>query len=152
MIYLLLRPGTENQFANTQKVVVRLLILTVNSGAWTAVLAVLDLICIVAFPTDFTFLIFELPLCSLYLSTLLANLNARKFINNYEPTSIDLSDRNSRGGRTNATGTVLEPIHFVPQSTRRTAFSSQDDSTEEALKKMRSQGGSDAEMDRTYHV
>jgi hypothetical protein len=33
---------------------------------------------------DFTFCIFELPICSLYLSTLLVNLNGRKFINNIQ--------------------------------------------------------------------
>ncbi|KAJ7215195.1 hypothetical protein C8J57DRAFT_283822 [Mycena rebaudengoi] len=124
MIYLLVKPGPNNQFASTKKLVFRLMLLTINSGAWTAVLAVLDFICIVAFPTYFTFTIFELPLCSLYLSTMLANLNARIFITGEAPTSIDLSDRSQ--GRT-TTGTAFEPIHFVGQSTRRTAFSSQNE-------------------------
>ncbi|KAJ7616303.1 hypothetical protein DFH06DRAFT_1343314 [Mycena polygramma] len=107
MIYLLSRPGT--QFKSTQNLVFRLIIMSVNSGAWTALLALLDLICIVAFPVDFTFIIFELPICSLYLSTLLVNLNARKFLRNGAQTSIDLSDLS--GDRNN--GNVSAPIHFV---------------------------------------
>lgn len=64
---------------------------------------------ILAFPVDFTFIIFELPICSLYLSTLLLNLNARKFIRNIPQTSIDLSDMS--GDRNN--GDASAPIHFV---------------------------------------
>ncbi|KAJ7172944.1 Alpha/Beta hydrolase protein [Mycena crocata] len=122
MVWLLLQPRNQNQFTSTQKMVSRLLLLSINSGAWTALLAMMDLICIVAFPTYFTFCIFELPLCSMYLSTLLVNLNARKFISNVHQTSIDLSDMT----RDRNDGNFMEPIHFVQQaeaSTRRTAYS-----------------------------
>ncbi|KAJ7889614.1 hypothetical protein B0H13DRAFT_883937, partial [Mycena leptocephala] len=107
MIYLLSRPRVH--FNRTQKMVFRLLVLSINSGAWTAILAVLDFISIVVFPVDFTFCIFELPICSLYLSTLLVNLNARKFISNGPQTSIDLSDMS---GDINS-GNFPPPIHFV---------------------------------------
>ncbi|KAJ7120184.1 hypothetical protein C8R44DRAFT_173443 [Mycena epipterygia] len=131
MIYLLLKPGNQNQFTTTRKLVFRLLILSINSGAWTALFAVLDLISIVALPSDFTFTIFELPLCSLYLSTLLVNLNARKLISNVQQASMDLSDV-SRGPLAR-TSDCLEPIHFVqPQGT--THFP-QDDSRSAAYKK-----------------
>ncbi|KAJ6511115.1 hypothetical protein C8R45DRAFT_1089240 [Mycena sanguinolenta] len=86
MIYLLNQPRTQ-----IPGLLWRIIILSINSGAWTAILAVLDFIFIVAFPVDFTFCIFELPLCSLYLSTLLLNLNARKFISPVQ-TNIDLGE------------------------------------------------------------
>ncbi|KAF8178206.1 hypothetical protein K438DRAFT_1281600 [Mycena galopus ATCC 62051] len=97
--------------SSTQRLVSKLLILSVNSGAWTAILAVFDFISIVAFPLDFTFCIFELPICSLYLSTLLVTLNARKFINNSQTSmSMDLGDMTRSGNRTSRT----ESLHFVP--------------------------------------
>ncbi|KAJ7165113.1 hypothetical protein C8R46DRAFT_1277300 [Mycena filopes] len=116
MLYLLLKPDV--QFTSTKKLVFRLLILSINSGAWTAILAVLDFICILALPVDFTFIVFELPICSLYLSTLLVNLNARKFIS-VNNESMDLRDMSGSGTGTesrthrNARSTVLESIHFV---------------------------------------
>ncbi|KAJ7248180.1 hypothetical protein B0H12DRAFT_1235087 [Mycena haematopus] len=108
-----------------------------TSGAWTAILAVLDFISILAFPIDFTFCIFELPLCSLYLSTLLLNLNARTFINNVH-TSIDLADMTRSGDRTRSESGGT--IHFVPQPqghrlSTGTTFLSQDDSGSTALQK-----------------
>ncbi|KAF7342112.1 hypothetical protein MVEN_01798700 [Mycena venus] len=109
MIYLLTQPRI--QFTSTQRLVFRLLVLSINSGAWTAILAVLDFIFILAFPVYFTFCIFELPICSLYLSTLLVNLNARKFLSNVQ-TSMDLVDMS--GSTRNPTDSA-GPIHFVPQ-------------------------------------
>ncbi|KAJ6481880.1 hypothetical protein C8R45DRAFT_1100285 [Mycena sanguinolenta] len=115
MIYLLSQ--TRSQFRSTQRLVSALLVLSVNSGAWTAVLAVLDFISILAFPVDFTFCIFELPLCSLYLSTLLLNLNARKFINRVD-ASIDLVDMTRSGNRAHSESATT--IHFVsPRHTHR---------------------------------
>ncbi|KAJ7026591.1 hypothetical protein C8F04DRAFT_1125090 [Mycena alexandri] len=110
MLYLLSKP--EAQFTSTKRLVFRLLVLSINSGTWTAILAVLDFISILAFPIDFTFCIFELPICSLYLSTLLVNLNARKFLtNNNESMDLrDLSDRNQN------VSSVLESIHFVQRT------------------------------------
>ncbi|KAJ7726930.1 hypothetical protein B0H16DRAFT_1591812 [Mycena metata] len=108
MLYLLLKP--EAQFTTTKKLVFRLLVLSINSGAWTAILAVLDFISILAFPIDFTFCIFELPICSLYLSTLLVNLNARRFLTNTNQ-SMDLRDLS--GDRNHNVSSVMESIHFV---------------------------------------
>jgi len=111
MIYLLTKQRI--QFTSTQKLVFWLLVLSINSGAWTAILAVLDFIFIVAFPVDFTFCIFELPICSLYLSTLLVNLNARKFINNTQ-ASMDLVDISG----TRHPGESAGSIHFVQPGQR----------------------------------
>ncbi|KAF7353505.1 hypothetical protein MSAN_01540100 [Mycena sanguinolenta] len=101
MIYLLNQPCVHipSMSSRTRRLLSRIIILSINSGAWTAILAVLDFIFIVAFPVDFTFCIFELPLCSLYLSTLLLNLNARKFIEPVQ-TNISLADITWSGDRT----------------------------------------------------
>ncbi|KAJ7216321.1 hypothetical protein GGX14DRAFT_441161 [Mycena pura] len=118
MVYLLLRPRNRHMFDRTQTLVYRLLVLSVNTGAWTAVLAIFDFVCIWAFPTFFTFTVFELPICSLYLSTLLVNLNARKFLTDVDGT-VNLSDISISGN----SGRQLPAIHFAqrpPPSTERT--------------------------------
>ncbi|KAJ7278511.1 hypothetical protein C8J57DRAFT_1222357 [Mycena rebaudengoi] len=128
MVYLLLKAAPEPQthFTRTRKLVFSLVLISVNSGAWTAILALLDLICpvlndsqMVAFPTAFTFCIFELPLCSLYMSTLLANLNARKWINTRDQKTISL-----RGSRAEAR---VHSIFFLDETSHESAVHSLDD-------------------------
>ncbi|KAJ6511529.1 hypothetical protein C8R47DRAFT_737566 [Mycena vitilis] len=131
MIYLLTKPNA--QFTSTQKLVFRLLVLSINSGAWTAILAVLDFISIVALPVDFTFCIFELPICSLYLSTLLVNLNARKFLSEL-PTSMDLRDMS--GNRNTNQSASAGTIHFVQQSGTAYLSSQADSAVSPAVKKV----------------
>jgi hypothetical protein len=72
----------------------RLLIFSVFSGIWTALFAILVMITVshhvisnilraqvtsqyLGFPDTAIFAVFDLPLCSLYCNTLLANLNSR---------------------------------------------------------------------------
>ncbi|KAJ6478236.1 hypothetical protein C8R45DRAFT_1101626 [Mycena sanguinolenta] len=109
MIHLLNQSRTQIPIMRVERLLSRIIILSINSGAWTAMLAALDFIFIVAFPVDFTFCIFELPLCSLYLSTLLLNLNARKFINPVQTlTSIDLGEITWNENRThNESGGII---------------------------------------------
>ncbi|KAF7366359.1 hypothetical protein MSAN_00892400 [Mycena sanguinolenta] len=152
MIYLLNQ--TRSQFTSTQRLISALLVLSVNSGAWTAILAVLDFISILAFPVDFTFCVFELPLCSLYLSTLLLNLNARKFINRVDG-SIDLADMTRSGNR--AHGESGTTIHFVsPRQTHRhstgTAVLSQAESGSTTLQKFTSTSREDVARDKPEEV
>ncbi|KAK7042229.1 hypothetical protein R3P38DRAFT_310636 [Favolaschia claudopus] len=129
MIILLTRRQVE--FTGTKKLIWKLLVLSINSGAWTAVLAVLDFISILAFPVDFTFTIFEMPICSLYLSTLLVNLNARRFISDNE-TTMDLSDLS---GTRNAHGALSAgTIHFVQRQTG-TTYSDNGDSGTTTIKR-----------------
>ncbi|KAF7341060.1 hypothetical protein MSAN_02092100 [Mycena sanguinolenta] len=110
MIYLLNQPYAHipSMSSKTRKLLSRIIILSINSGAWTAILAVLDFIFIVAFPVDFTFCIVELPLCSVYLSTLLLNLNVRKFIDPVE-TTIGLTDITWTGNARSESGETIPP-------------------------------------------
>ncbi|KAJ6562494.1 hypothetical protein B0H19DRAFT_1375558 [Mycena capillaripes] len=145
MIYLLTKPNA--QFTSTQKLVFRLLVLSINSGAWTAILAVLDFISIVAFPVDFTFCIFELPICSLYLSTLLVNLNARRFISNV-PTSIALADMSGNRNNGGSAGT----IHFVQQGSRTAYLSHAESGAASVTKKVTLPSSDDTDAEKNEGV
>ncbi|GJE83991.1 hypothetical protein PsYK624_000650 [Phanerochaete sordida] len=76
----LLQTKNHNLFRRTDKVILRLTILTINTGLWTAVLAIIDFSLIAWRPLNTVFVIFEYPLSALYLNTFLANLNARKYV------------------------------------------------------------------------
>ncbi|RDB29376.1 hypothetical protein Hypma_014828 [Hypsizygus marmoreus] len=78
MVYLLTRQAPR--FKRSRRIVYRLLILTISSGAFTALLVTTILILLVVRPNTFDWCIFDFPLCSVYLSTLLANLNTREYI------------------------------------------------------------------------
>ncbi|KIK52512.1 hypothetical protein GYMLUDRAFT_251118 [Collybiopsis luxurians FD-317 M1] len=84
MIYLLSGPN-KPKFKSSQLMVKRILILAVNSTLITAVLATVTLILLAAQPKNLYYCIAEASTCSLYFSTLLANLNARDYIRG-EPT------------------------------------------------------------------
>jgi hypothetical protein len=55
----------------------RLIIFSMLSGIWTALFALLDMITYLGFPNNAVYVLFDLPLCSLYCNTLLASLNSR---------------------------------------------------------------------------
>jgi hypothetical protein len=79
MGYLLTRNG-PSPFQRTRRMIYRLLMLTVLTGLWTSIFSLLVLILVAKLPDGLWYCIFEFPLSSLYLSTLLANLNARRFV------------------------------------------------------------------------
>ncbi|KAL5536468.1 hypothetical protein ACEPAF_290 [Sanghuangporus sanghuang] len=79
MSYYLIKRGIP-QFSSTKKMYFRLFILTINTGAWTALFATIDFCLMAAYKNDLWYTIFEWPLCSLYLSVLLVNLNTREYI------------------------------------------------------------------------
>ncbi|KAI0644092.1 hypothetical protein C8Q79DRAFT_974284 [Trametes meyenii] len=79
MLYMLVQ-NRDSKFLGSKRMIFRLTILTVNSGLWTAVVAIINLSLILAFPTGLQFLVFEYPLSGLYVNSLLANLNARRFV------------------------------------------------------------------------
>lgn len=87
LIYLVLKNGLP-KFENSKRMAVRLLIVTVNSGLWTAVVALIELSLVAAFPDGLHFCIMEMPLCSLYFSSLLANLNARQYVKGTNSSSL----------------------------------------------------------------
>jgi hypothetical protein len=81
MIYLLLseRAGTVSESSN--QLIGRLVIFSLNSGVWTALVALSVVITLTAIPLpDLIFPAVYTMLCPLYCNTVLANLNSRKFL------------------------------------------------------------------------
>ncbi|KAI1787191.1 hypothetical protein LXA43DRAFT_720970 [Ganoderma leucocontextum] len=79
MMWTLLKNGYP-KFNSSRRMVFRLLIITVNTGLWTAIFAVIDLALIVPFQDKLYWCAVDFPLTSLYLNALLANLNMREYI------------------------------------------------------------------------
>jgi hypothetical protein len=79
MTFYLFQKGTP-ELSKTKALYYRILLLTINTGAWTALFAIMDFTLMIAFPKDIIYTIFEWPLCPLYLCMMLSNLNARNFL------------------------------------------------------------------------
>lgn len=77
---VLLQKKRHMVFRRTDRLLYRLTIMTINTGLWTAMLAVVDFSLLAWRPTNLVFAAFEYPLGALYFNTLLANLNARKYM------------------------------------------------------------------------
>ncbi|KAM5537178.1 hypothetical protein V8D89_009111 [Ganoderma adspersum] len=79
MIHVLLKDGAP-QFKSSRKMIFKLIVLTINTGLWTAVFAIIVLALLIRYPNDLFYTAIDFPLTSLYLNSLLANLNARESI------------------------------------------------------------------------
>nr|VWO95651.1 N/A [Ganoderma boninense] len=79
MIFSLLKDGYPT-FQNSRKMIFRLMVLTINTGVWTAIFAIVDLALILPFQNQLYYAAVDFPLTSLYLNSLLANLNAREYV------------------------------------------------------------------------
>lgn len=86
MLYYVLKEGIS-AYAGTQRLVFRIAIVTANTGFWTAVVALVDLAMLAAHPGQLRFVILEFPICSLYFSSLLANLNSRRYVRGQSNTT-----------------------------------------------------------------
>ncbi|TFY56447.1 hypothetical protein EVG20_g8920 [Dentipellis fragilis] len=96
MIILVLKEGLP-EFRSTRRMVYRLILVTFNTGFWTAVVAIVELAMVAHFPNGLQFMVLEAPLCSLYFTSLLANLNSREFIKGEHFTSWNDSELSSSG-------------------------------------------------------
>ncbi|KAN0086245.1 hypothetical protein V8E55_007379 [Tylopilus felleus] len=65
---------------STRSLLQKLLVLTINTGIWTALFAVFCFVAMVAFKRTLIYAAVYFPLCALYCNTVLANLNARDFL------------------------------------------------------------------------
>ncbi|KIJ21562.1 hypothetical protein PAXINDRAFT_95118 [Paxillus involutus ATCC 200175] len=66
-------------FENTDRMILRLIFISVNTGLWSAIFAFLSVILLVIYPNDLIFTAFYYPLGTVYCNTLLASLNARSY-------------------------------------------------------------------------
>ncbi|KAG6380571.1 hypothetical protein JVT61DRAFT_4934 [Boletus reticuloceps] len=89
MTFLLLRTRSMTGIADTAHILQRLTVFAVNTGIWTATFAVLAVVFLRLFPPSVLyFVLFGIPLSSLYCNTLLANLNARAYIRSGKMTPV----------------------------------------------------------------
>jgi len=70
----------NSTFESSQNLVYRLIFMTINTGMWTAVFALAVLSTQLLLAKTLIFCVFEFPLSSLYVNTLMANLNARRYV------------------------------------------------------------------------
>ncbi|KAK7060438.1 hypothetical protein VNI00_001203 [Paramarasmius palmivorus] len=123
MILLVLKDGMP-EYRSTRRMMSRLIFLTANTGFWSAAVAIVEISlvnlsllttahnfahklgCQVAsFPSGIQFLVVEIPLCNIYVNTLLANLNAREYVRGddfteYNSTPSRLTARTGSGNNT----------------------------------------------------
>ncbi|KAJ3785738.1 hypothetical protein GGU10DRAFT_375550 [Lentinula aff. detonsa] len=97
MIYLL-RAQNSVLFKSSRRMVNRILLLSVNSSFVTAVFATTTLILLASQPQNLYYCIPELSLCTVYFSSLLANLNARNYIRGEQNTINTFSSINFHTG------------------------------------------------------
>jgi len=117
MVYLLLSQPTP-QFARSKRMVHRLVMLSINSGLVTAVVAITVLVLLAAMPNTLYYLIPELSLCTLYFSTFMANLNARRYIRGETETSNTFSGLPSVGNKSGNTPLPLRAMTYNPDNQR----------------------------------
>jgi len=65
---------------NTDRMLLRLIFISVNTGLSSTLFAFLTLILLVIYPTDLIYAAPYLPLCTVYCNTLVASLNVRSFV------------------------------------------------------------------------
>ncbi|PBK81024.1 hypothetical protein ARMGADRAFT_1068708 [Armillaria gallica] len=115
MIFLLTRTGMPT-IPKTQRMVYRLITVIVLSGALTAITSTVALVLLTIYPAALYYSIVEYSLCSLYFSTLLANLNARAYIqspNGMLTISAFSAARRSRDNETLTLGSLTHPRNGV---------------------------------------
>ncbi|KAI5992187.1 hypothetical protein EDD15DRAFT_2197205 [Pisolithus albus] len=76
----LLAMGRSGFSRGTDRILIRLIVISVNSALWTALFGLLAVVFLVTLPQDMVFSGFYFPLCTLYCNTLLASLNVRRFV------------------------------------------------------------------------
>ncbi|KAI0084383.1 hypothetical protein BDY19DRAFT_997738 [Irpex rosettiformis] len=79
LVKLLLQNGVP-VYSRTRQLLYRGVVVTINTGLWTAILSIVDLVLMGAQPNNFYYCIIELPIQSLYVVTLISNLSARSYV------------------------------------------------------------------------
>ncbi|KIP07591.1 hypothetical protein PHLGIDRAFT_413089 [Phlebiopsis gigantea 11061_1 CR5-6] len=79
MTYLLAKQR-QDDLIRSNKLLFRLILMSISTGAWTAAAAIVDLALVITGPNMMTFVVVEFPLSGLYVNALLANLNARDYL------------------------------------------------------------------------
>ncbi|TDL24658.1 hypothetical protein BD410DRAFT_786194 [Rickenella mellea] len=70
---------SRNGLASTDRLLGRLMISSLNTGAWTALFATASIILVTTHPNDLLYSLTYIPICALYCNTILGNLTSRSF-------------------------------------------------------------------------
>ncbi|KAF8961063.1 hypothetical protein BDZ97DRAFT_2077058 [Flammula alnicola] len=93
----------------------RLILLSINTGSWTASIAIVTIAMVLAFPSNYIYVAFSFAMSPIYCNTLLANLNARDYVRNVEPDeTVNLSVLQTIGCNP---PTQVSSIHFSSRTT-----------------------------------
>jgi hypothetical protein len=79
-LVVLLIQNRERALKSSRSVLQKLLVITINTGIWTALFAVFNFVFYLSFKGTLICASLYFPLCPLYCNTVLANLNARHFL------------------------------------------------------------------------
>ncbi|KIJ58332.1 hypothetical protein HYDPIDRAFT_119660 [Hydnomerulius pinastri MD-312] len=80
----LLAMGRTRLNANTDRMLLRLVIISINTGLWTALFALFTVILHVVYPGNLMYTGVYFPLCTLYCNTLVANFNVRSYARGHD--------------------------------------------------------------------
>ncbi|KAF8884623.1 hypothetical protein BD779DRAFT_767150 [Infundibulicybe gibba] len=81
-----------SSITQTNSMLHRLILFSINTGSWTALVAIATITMVVVFPGNFIYVGFYFVLSPIYCNSLLANLNARSYLRGAEKTrAIQLS-------------------------------------------------------------
>ncbi|KAG1738855.1 uncharacterized protein EDB91DRAFT_1136793, partial [Suillus paluster] len=90
LLALLRRHKKQTQIRSTSKIIQRLMVLAVLNMVWTTAFAICDLVTFVSLQEDSFYMLFDMPICSLYCNTLLANLNMRTSLGERQSSAVDM--------------------------------------------------------------
>ncbi|KAJ7280258.1 hypothetical protein C8J57DRAFT_1302113 [Mycena rebaudengoi] len=91
MVYLLREAKLDTSLTITKRLLTHLIVYSVNSGLWTALIAVFCVMTMIAYPNTFVYIGLYMSISPIYCNTLLANLNIRQHIRGLRPDVIFLS-------------------------------------------------------------
>ncbi|KAF9224907.1 hypothetical protein BS17DRAFT_766243 [Gyrodon lividus] len=89
----LLAKGRTGFNKRTDRVLFRWIIISINTGVWTAFFAVFTLVLHALHPSDLLLSATYYPICTVYGNTLLANFNARLYVASIHAPSLSSSNR-----------------------------------------------------------
>ncbi|KIJ64817.1 hypothetical protein HYDPIDRAFT_111423 [Hydnomerulius pinastri MD-312] len=85
---ILLAMGRTGFSESTDRMILRLMVISVNTGLWTALFALVAVILLVVSPTNPLYAGVYTPLGTLYCNTLLANLNVRSYVRSADNSEV----------------------------------------------------------------
>ncbi|KAF9492071.1 hypothetical protein BDN71DRAFT_1509759 [Pleurotus eryngii] len=106
LFYMLWKQRDGELLRQTSQLLYRVMFIGINTGTWTALVALFALITMTVWPNSMAFVSLNLVISPIYCNTLLANLNARDYIR---------GARDSYGGTMTGTNTHMTPSFRITQ-------------------------------------